>query len=196
MNRRDILKQLAVLSGGVLLVPACDFSKNDILLVYDHLQVTKDNKATLQKLCDTIIPSDGQYKGADELALSDFVLVMVNDCYGPDDQSYFMEGLKKLDQYTNQQTRQNYQSLSQEHATELVQNIMQQPKAEAENSQDQAAIDFEQIRYFTQTTKSLTIQGYMASEYIMSEIMPYELVPGEFHGKVRIQENEKVNMYG
>ncbi len=196
MNRRDILKQLAILSGGIMLVPSCDFSKNDILQAYDELQITADHKATLQKLCNTIIPGDEKHKGAKELEISDFVLVMINDCYSPDDQQKFTEGLKKLDQYSNEQTRQNFQSMSSDHALELVSHILSHSDPDPENSDDQVVIDFEQIRYCARTTKQLTIQGYMASEYIMKEVMPYELVPGKFHGKVRIDENKKVNIYG
>lgn len=196
MNRREVLKQLAILSGGLVLVPSCDFSQNDIMLAYDHLRVTKDNKASLQKLCNSIIPSDPVNKGADELELSDFVLVMVDDCYSPEDQKNFTGGLKKINKYTQEQTRQNIWSLSQDHAEELLRSILQHPEIEDKNRENAEAIDFEQIRFCVQTTKSLTIQGYMASEYIMNEVMPYQLVPGPFHGKVPVDTNERINIYG
>ncbi|MBY5959565.1 gluconate 2-dehydrogenase subunit 3 family protein [Membranicola marinus] len=196
MNRRDILKQLAILSGGIMLVPSCDFSKNDVLKAYDNLQITADHKATLQKLCNTIIPSDTDHIGADELKLSDFVLVMINDCYSPEDQRIFTEGLKNLDQYSLEQTRQNFQSMSSAHANELINQILNHSDPDVEHSGDQVVVDFEQIRYCVRTTKHLTVQGYMTSEYIMKEVMPYKLVPGPFHGKLRIEENEKANIYG
>lgn len=196
MNRRDILKQLAILSGGLMLVPSCDFSKNDILKAYDELQITADHQAILQKLCNTIIPPDTDYKSADKLEISDFVLVMINDCYSPGDQHKFTEGLKKLDQYSNEQTRQSFKSMSSDHAEEFVTQILNHSDPDPENSEDQVVIDFEQIRYCVKTTKQLAIQGYMASEYIMKEVMPYKLVPGKYHGKVRIHENEKINING
>lgn len=196
MNRRDVLKRLAVLSGGVMLVPSCDFTREDVLLAYDNLQISEENKATLQKLCNIIIPSDAQYQGAEELALSDFVLVMIDDCYGPEDQQVFSEGLKRLDQYAFEQTRQNFLSLSQDHAEEMVRNILHHPLIEEDNADNSEAQDFEAIRYCVETTKSLTIQGYMASEYIMTEVMPYQLVPGPFHGKVPVVENERINING
>lgn len=196
MNRRDVLKRLAVLSGGVMLVPSCDFTREDVLLAYDNLQISEENKATLQKLCNIIIPSHAQYQGAEELALSDFVLVMIDDCYGPEDQQVFSEGLKRMDQYAFEQTRQNFLSLSQDHAEEMVRNILHHPLIEEDNADNSEAQDFEAIRYCVETTKSLTIQGYMASEYIMTEVMPYQLVPGPFHGKVPVVENERINING
>lgn len=196
MNRRDVLKRLAVLSGGVMLVPSCDFTREDVMLAYDNLQISEENKATLQKLCNIIIPSDAQYQGAEELALSDFVLVMIDDCYGPEDQKVFSAGLKRLDQYAFEQTRQNFLSLSQNHAEEMVRNILDHPQIEEDNADNSEAQDFEAIRYCVVTTKSLTIQGYMASEYMMTKVMPYQLVPGPFHGKVPVVENERINING
>ena len=195
MNRRDILKQLAVLSGGLMLVPSCDFSRNDILQAYDRLQVTINDKKVLQKLCNTIIPTDDTHKGAEELMLSDFVLVMMDDCYGPDNQKDFMEGLKNLSTYANEQKRQNFESMPSDQAESFLQKIIEHPQVKPKDSDEQKVIDFEQIRYCVQTTKSLAIQGFMASEYIMTEVMPYKLVPGPFQGKVRVHENEKVNIY-
>jgi hypothetical protein len=29
------------------------------------------------------------------------------------------------------------------------------------------------------------IQGYKTSEYFMTQVVPYELVPGRFHGSVK-----------
>jgi len=46
------------------------------------------------------------------------------------------------------------------------------------------------------TVKNLTMQGFTSSKYFMTEIMPYEMFPGGFKGKVKIQPGEKVNIYG
>ena len=195
MNRREILKQLAWLSGGLMLVPSCDFSREEILHAYDQLNVTADAKALLQKLCNTIIPSDEEHPGAEELAMSDFVLVMLNDCYGPEDQKKFMNGLQRLNTFAFEQARQNFLSMSQSHAEELVKSIIDHPPAEDQDAHEDIS-NFEDVRYLVQTTKSLTIQGFMASEYIMTQVMPYHLVPGPFHGKVPLTEQEKINIYG
>lgn len=196
MNRRDAFRYLAVLSGGLFLVPSCDFTREEVMLAYDNLKISEEDKAILQKLCNTIIPSDAEFQGADELHLSDFVLVMIDDCYNMEDQKAFTEGLKKLSQYAYEQTRQNFLSLSQQHAEEMIIGILEHPEIEEENTDRQEAIDFEDIRYCVQTTRSLTIQGYMASEYIMTEVMPYQLVPGPFQGKVPVIENERINVNG
>ena len=195
MTRRDVLKQLALITGGMLLVPSCDFTPDDVMLAYDHLRITEDNKAILQKLCNVILPTDSDHPGAEELSLSDFVLVMLDDCYGPDDQEKFTNGLNRIDQYAYEQTRQNFLSLSQAHGEELIQSILDHPGVDEEN-ENQDVQNFEDIRFFTHTTKNLAIQGYMASEYIMTQVMPYKLVPGPFQGKVPVVEHERINING
>ena len=40
------------------------------------------------------------------------------------------------------------------------------------------------LKYFFKTVKGLTIQSYTASEFFMTKVQVYELVPGRYHGCV------------
>jgi hypothetical protein len=42
-------------------------------------------------------------------------------------------------------------------------------------------------RGFISTTKRFALQGYLNSEYFMTEIKPYELVPARFYGSKKIE---------
>ena len=121
---------------------------------------------------------------------------MIDDCFGPEKQKAFMGGLKNINVYANEQTRQNIENMAPRQVENLIRSILDHPSTANKEANDQEVIEFEQIQYCVHTTKSLTIQGFMASEYIMTEVMPYKLVPGPFQGKVRVQENEKVNING
>ena len=195
MNRREIIKQLALLTGGIVLVPSCDFSRKEVVHAYNKFELSEESKAILEKICNTIIPSDDQHPGAEELAISDFVLVMIDDCYSPDNQKRFVNGLQRFDTYAFEQTRQNFLSMSPYHATELLQNILDHPPSDDQDAHAEIS-NFEDVRYLVQTTKNLTIQGFLVSEYIMTQVMPYQLVPGPFQGKVLLSENEKINING
>ncbi|WP_332914300.1 hypothetical protein [Algoriphagus boritolerans] len=46
MNRRIALRHLALISGGLVLIPSCDFSSDDILAAYQNLKVTASQKIT------------------------------------------------------------------------------------------------------------------------------------------------------
>ncbi|HEV2478171.1 MAG TPA: hypothetical protein VGS79_00845, partial [Puia sp.] len=43
--------------------------------------------------------------------------------------------------------------------------------------------------FFYTTTKKLTIQAYTSSQYYLTKIQVYELVPGRWHGCVPVKPN-------
>lgn len=190
MERRQVLKELAILTGGIFLVPSCDFSKEDILKAYKNLKITESDKQLLDKICGVIIPSGSVVKGADDLAVVDFVLVMTNDCYEEKTQHTFLHGLRSIEAISKELTGKKLSNQSQDESVDFIQSVI---GGKVKGADEQGMRD---LTYFLNTTKVLTIEGFMTSEYVMTEIMPYELVPGSFKGKVKIQEGEKVNIYG
>ena len=98
MDRREALKALAVATGGMVLVPSCNFSKEDILSAYSKLQITPTQVKLLAAVADAIIPA-GSLKGSADLMVHDFILVMVNDCLKPEEQQKFISGLSSFDSY-------------------------------------------------------------------------------------------------
>lgn len=177
------------------MVPSCDFSKDDVLLAYDQLNVTQSDADILGQLCETIIPSEENIKGADDLRIKDFILVMMNDCYSDKDQESFTKGLKNFRSFTREVYGKSFRNMYENESTQLVMEILD-GNVDATGMKDTEDYALEDINFLVKETKQLTIQGFMVSEYIMTGIMPYELVPGGFKGKVKIQEGEKVNIYG
>jgi hypothetical protein len=90
MQRREALKSLAILTGGAVLIPSCNFEKEDILAAYSNLQITSSLQTLLGEIANAIIPP-AQLKGAADLAVQDFILVMVNDCLDKDQQTQFYQ---------------------------------------------------------------------------------------------------------
>ncbi|QDH78425.1 gluconate 2-dehydrogenase subunit 3 family protein [Echinicola soli] len=187
MNRRLALKQLALAAGGLALIPSCDFSEEKVLAAYDELQITESQQKLLQKLVDTIIPKT-DLKGATELGVHDFVLVMANDCMSAEEQKQFLSGLKGFDDYTKKTFGTRFTKMDNAEAEKNVNAILEgKPTSNGELAS----------QYFLQTTKKYTIQGYLNSEYVMTALMPFQLVPGpEFNGKKEIVPGEKVNING
>ncbi|MEB2778817.1 gluconate 2-dehydrogenase subunit 3 family protein [Algoriphagus persicinus] len=190
MNRRIALRHLALISGGMALIPSCDFSSDDILAAYDNLKVTATQKQLLGAISDTIIPS-GELKGALEVEVPDFILVMVNDCMKKEDQLQFTNGLAAFPAYAKNITGKKFDKLSTIEKEGLIQTgIDLQPAEAAAGEMDKA------VSYFLNTTKRLTMQGYMASEYIQTEIIPYSLIPGPYNGAALISEIQKPRING
>lgn len=184
MNRRIALRHLALISGGLVMIPSCDFSSDDILAAYQNLKVTTSQKKLLGEISNTIIPA-GEIKGALDMEVPDFILVMVNDCMTSENQTKFTTGLAAFPDYVKSTTGKNYEGLSTKEREAL---IINGSKLEGEETKS--------LTYFLNTTKRFTIQGYMASEYIQSEIMPYSLIPGEYNGAVLITDLQKPRING
>lgn len=190
MNRRHALRHIALISGGLALIPSCDFSKEDILAAYQNLKVTASQKALLGAISDTIIPA-GEIKGALDLEVSDFILVMVNDCFTKENQEKFSTGLNVFPDYVNQVSGKKYEALSVKEKEQLILDAAKLEGGDTEEGKRNAAIS-----YFVNSTKRFTIQGYMASEYIQTEIIPYSLIPGEYNGAVLITDLQKPRVNG
>ena len=121
------------------------------------------------------------------MAVPDFILVMVNDCMEEESQSRFMKGLRAFPEFTGKE----FDQLSpKEKEAKVKEGLMLEGDDTEEGKVKQ------DIQYFLNTTKRLTIQGYMASEYIQTEIIPYSLIPGEYNGAVLISDFQKPRING
>lgn len=186
MHRREALKSLAILTSGVVLIPSCNFEKEDILAAYSNLKITATQQTLLRAIADTIIPP-GQTKGAADLSVQDFVLVMVNDCLDKDQQQRFVTGLQEFNTFSKEVGGAAFSKLD---AAEKEKVVLQGLSDVAETGENREA-----IHTFLSITKQFTIQGFMMSEYIMTEIKPYSLIPGTYRGEVLISSisNMKIN---
>ena len=185
MNRRDALRNLALLTGGMILVPSCDFSQEEVLKAYDNLEVTPTQSQLLSLVADTIIPPS-DIKGAADLSVQDFILVMVNDCMMPEQQQEFSKGLKDFNSYSKKTGGKAFAKLDPADREKVILAGM-----------DVEDEDKLHIQKFLQTTKRFTIQGFMASEYMMTEVTQYSLIPGTYQGDVLIANlNPETKLHG
>jgi hypothetical protein len=191
MNRRHALRHIALISGGLALIPSCDFSKNDILAAYENLRVTATQKALLAAISDSIIPA-GEIKGALDLEVPDFILVMVNDCFTKENQEKFAAGLEAFPGYAEKTAGKKFADLS----TKEKESLLLQGLALTGDETTPEGKQLAQVGYFLSSTKRFTIQGYMVSEYIQTEIIPYSLIPGEYNGAVLIADIQKTRVNG
>lgn len=187
MQRREVLKSLALLTGGAVLIPSCNFEKEDILAAYSNLQITPSQQTLLGEIANTIIPP-GEIKGAADLSVQDFILVMVNDCLNKDQQTQFTKGLLEFKAFSKKVGGGNFSKLD----SAAKENVIVQGLAIEEESADDT---LKAVRRFLSITKRFTIQGFMMSEYIQTEVKPYSLIPGSYNGEVLISSisNLKIN---
>lgn len=171
MNRRSAIKNLAIVAGGILILPSClqDQKKGKASIKLNKLDLDIDQENLLAEIAETIIPETNT-PGAKSLKLHLFVMKMVDDCYEKEDQEKFVKGLKSLVESADEKYNKPFSTLSTKEKQELLLTI--------ENSKDEK----ENTVHFYKIMKYRTIQGYMNSKYVMTNLVKYELVPGRYNG--------------
>jgi len=170
MNRRSAIRNLAIVAGGILILPSCiqDQKKGKASIKLNKINLDIDQENLLAEIGETIIP-ETDTPGAKSLKLHLFVMKMIDDCYEKADQEKFVKGLKALADIADDKYGKPFASLSSKEKQELLLGI--------ENSKDEK----DNSLHFYKLMKYRTIQGYMNSKYVMTNITKYELVPGRYN---------------
>ncbi|WKN41259.1 gluconate 2-dehydrogenase subunit 3 family protein [Tunicatimonas pelagia] len=204
MDRRSALKQAALLAGGLAWLPSCDFGPQRVAVALDNLQLDVNLQDLLAKVAATILPSNkgesdetsssddspgDDSLGSEELDLYRFILVMVDDCIEKEDQQAFSNGLQQLVPFTKAHFEKPFPRKEQAENEAILTQLMEMKDAPAakESAEVSPAEQLKDIQAFLGITKRYTVQGYMASEYFMTEKFPYKLVPGPYQACVSIE---------
>lgn len=173
-TRRQALKSLVFASAGMALIPSCmnDRSKSSLLL--KKIKISPEDETLISELCESIIPKTAT-PGAKDLSAHLFVLTMVDDCRTKTDQDAFLKGLEEFKSYCQSINKKDFVSASAEEKKKLLQDLSTRKEEEESN-----------LMRFFKMTKGLTIQAYTASEFFLTKVQVYELVPGRYHGCVSV----------
>jgi hypothetical protein len=163
------MKQLALLSTGALLLPSCmeDHSKAPILL--HNYKIDNDQEQLLETLTAAIIPSDTT-PGAKEVSAHLFILKMLDDCYSKADRDSYLKGMQQFDAASRASSGKSFVKSSPAQREALLASIEGKKLTETN------------LKSFYVITKRLTILAYSSSQYYLTKVQVYELVPGRWHG--------------
>lgn len=206
MNRRELLKMIAVATGsamigGEFLLSGCK-SNNDAPVAF-----TEENIAFLDEVAETILPQTNT-PGAKAAGVGRFMTVMVNDCYTKDDQEIFHKGLNILDDECKKMHNVEFMKATPEQRKQLLVKIDKETneyvkkQADAENLQKQKekqgqernTNDFKYQalpNHYFQQLKQLAIFGYFTSQQGRTESLRYTPVPGKYQGVIDYKKGDK-----
>lgn len=196
MNRRELLRMIAIATGGVMVGgeflvsgcknpdagPAMSFSEEDITL--------------LEEIAETILPQTTT-AGAKAAGVGRFMTVWVNDCYTKEDQDSFHKGLASLNEASE---KKNGKSFLKAGADERKALLVELDKEAKDHAKKKAEFDMQQAglekaakekgetnfkratmpAHYFQLMKQLTIYGYFTSEKGRNEGLRYVPVPGKY----------------
>jgi hypothetical protein len=194
MNRRAVIKNLALVVGSAALLPSCLKKGSGSAIQLNNLTLSAGQELLIGDICETIIPKTAT-PGAKDLNLPAFTLKMVDDCYNKKDQQAFMTGLAQFDSMVKSKYNKSFSDLSVTDR-EAVLNSMEKSGKPADNqqksikpvSESQKSLDVAKkkpdvppVNFFYGAVKQQTIFGYTNSQYFMTKQVVYELVPGRYN---------------
>jgi hypothetical protein len=174
INRRTAIRQLAIISAGAALLPSCLHPHAKPSLALKNFTVTGDQEKSLEELTATLIPTDTT-PGARDVSAHLFALRMVDDCSPKADREKFVKGLASFDEASRTASGKSFAEASPAQREALLSAI------------EIKKLPGEELNFFYSTTKKLTILAYSSSQFFLTKVQVYELVPGRFHGCVPAQ---------
>ncbi|MBA4144708.1 MAG: hypothetical protein C0523_03000 [Cytophaga sp.] len=174
ITRRTLIKQLMLGAGAAALLPSCVFEKKEAASDGSFL-LSEDQNKLIAEIAETIIPKTST-PGAKDLKVEEFIHVMATDCFDHETQDKFSKGLAAVDALSEKRFGDPFIKITPAQRNELFSDI----------STKKEGVPAEVIEFFP-LIKGLTLRGYMASEYIMTEVKPWLLVPGPSKGCVEVK---------
>jgi hypothetical protein len=162
ISRRMVLRQAFIVAGGAIFLPACL-----------HHDDKEDKNAALEALADTLIPADTK-PGAKAVKAHLFAQKMMRDCYPEKQQQQYARGLQAFEAQAQKQYGRSFVDCDQSQRNAFVAALDNTPPTR------------DDLDFFYHENKRLLIQGFLGSQYFLTKIEVYELVPGRWHGCVPV----------
>jgi len=186
MDRRTVLKNLALVIGGAVLLPSCLHSDGTTYIKLKHINIDADQERLIGDMCETLIPKTNT-PGANDLHLPAFVLKMIDDCYGKKDQEAFLTGLGKFTDMVKTKHNSSFSDLSIKDREAVLTGIENSAKpkdgakAPARRPKPQKHLQADPVMAFYWDIKQQTIFAYTTSQYFMTKLVFYDMVPGRYN---------------
>ena len=172
INRREAIKQVTVLLGGVALTGSgliTAVERAHARAARPRAQVgafTAQEIALLDEVADTILP-ETKTPGAKAAHVGAFMALMVTDTYEPRDQTIFRDGMRTL-------SDAGFMTATPAQRLARLEQLDREQKAYMDARERGAP-----AHYF-RLMKELTLLGYFTSEIGCTQAMRYEESPGRF----------------
>src|SRR5579885_2299027 len=101
IDRREALRKTALVMGAAVssstIIAFLQGCKNVPALNYKPVFFNEDQARIVSEVAEIILPKTDT-PGAKEVGVPNFIDMLINDCYKPEDQKAFVDGLTKFDE--------------------------------------------------------------------------------------------------
>ena len=170
IRRRKALKNIGLITGGVLTLPYnCSFETQ---ISYSNFPLLKKKEQDLiADICDIILPTDFNNFPTVETR-KHFVLTMINDCLDNENRIEFSAGLNSFQNEILEVKKIHFQDLSLDEQNNIVANFIDNEKSE--------------IGVFLNYLKYYSLIHFETSENYMINYLNFEFMPGHYNGRVKV----------
>lgn len=193
MNRREALKNVAFLMGGLISATTLSIVTEGCTRVSkegDDALFGNDQQKIIDEFADIIIPATDS-PGAKEAGVGMFISTMIQDCYPQEVQKKFIEGLEDVEKRSQSQFNKSFLAASVEERTQLVTELVKDTKETQKEHKENPPEDPNDKIYFFPLIKELTLLGYFTSEAGATQALSYLAVPGRYEGCVDLEPGQK-----
>jgi len=177
MNRRKVLKQLAIGAGGLITIPqwmvSCGISDSNV----HTTSFSSTEQQLLASVCDAIIPPENPITigsiGALSVGVDKYLQKLIDDCYEKDVQENVKLQLNGLEKSAKTKFKKSFAECSQLQRQELFSPL--------------SASNVKAEKDFYTLIKSETIRGFNTSQKVMQDYLNYKVAPGHYYGCVDVK---------
>ena len=177
MDRRKAIKNLAIVSAGLITLPqwmiSCGIS--DTAIHQSSFSVAEQE--ILASITDTIIPAGNPAAtgsiGALSVGVDKFLQKLIDDCYEKEVQANVKTHLRVLDESALTTHQKAFAGCTQKQREDLLLKFATSAKKEEKD--------------FFDLVKSETIRGFNTSQKVMQEYLGYKVAPGHYYGCVDVK---------
>ena len=171
MQRRTALKTVALSIGSAIILPSWANAWSTKTLQNQHFNNSFLIENLLAEIVETIIPKTNT-PGAKDLEINKFVMKMIADCFDKKAQEVFAKGFVSVDEIAKKESSKSFIESDSKQRLAVLNSMLNSSES---NDKD-----------FVKLVKNITIQGYLNSEYVMTNLRKFEFLPGTYHGCVPV----------
>ena len=201
MERRELLKMIAILTGGVVIGGEV-FLSGCTNKEADASTFSADNIALLDEVGDTIIPTTST-PGAKATKIGEFMKTIVTDCYTTDQQKVFGDGLAGLNEACKKVNGKTFMDCNADQRKTFLTGLEKEAKTYNQQRDDKEKDAREKAKkdmdpnfvsapshYYTMI-KQLTLWGYFSSEIGSKQALRFVPIPGKYDGAFPYKKGDK-----
>lgn len=199
MQRRQVIKNIALMVGGSLSLPTLLALKQKDTGSFNSLEfsLSEQHRQILTEVAELIIPKTDT-AGAIEAGVPNFIEMMLKDCYQLPEHQSFIAGLVALQEknFLSKNTIDKIKILKEleQETKELMKAYNVQQTKMGDNEDKELVVPQKKGLPFWRLIKELTLIGYFTSEVGINASFDYHPIPGKL-ALIKLKPNQKLFAY-